>query len=212
MQPENDWTREELEKDYIGKMSAITVSTEIVIKGKQRILDQSEMEKLLRNARRISVKECGCRNKLGNCDNPKSGCLNLDDEADSAIEKGAREISVEEALQVLEETYNAGLVHMAYVFTGKDKPTYICSCCSCCCHSLGAAMRYGYSDHVFYSDKISVHDFELCENCGECVDRCHFGARSLEDDKLIFKSEKCGGCGLCLRECNYDAISMKERL
>ncbi len=208
---DKDWTREHLEKHYIGKMKAITVSTDINISGKQRILDLSEMEKLLRGANKIAQQECYCRKKLGNCSLPLDGCIELDEDAENSIKKGAKELTVEQALAALTKSYDAGLVHMAYVFSGKEKPTYICSCCRCCCHSLSAALRFGYSDHVFYSEKIANQNEDECTDCGECVGRCHFEARAMADDKLVYDPDKCGGCGLCLKDCPTGAISMVDR-
>lgn len=211
MNKEKEWTREELEKDYVGKMVALTIPTNINISGKQRILDLSEMEKLLRSARKIAQHECGCRKKMKNCIDPMNGCLELNEYADKAIERGAKEINVDQALDALEATYEAGLVHMAYVFSGDEDPRYICSCCSCCCHSLSAALRFGYSDHVFFSNKIAEQDQDECDDCGACVDRCHFEARTMVEDKLVYDPDKCGGCGLCLKDCPTEAISMAER-
>jgi ferredoxin len=149
---------------------------------------------------------------MGNCNDPMDGCLSLNKEALDAIEKdGAKRISVEEALSAMKRTYDAGFVHMAYVYDGKDKPEIICSCCRCCCHSLSAALRFGYSDHVFYSEKISRQDNSLCDNCGACVDRCQFEARKMNKDELQFEPEKCAGCGLCLMDCPTEAITMVER-
>jgi ferredoxin len=212
MEQTNDWTREHLEEHYIKKMKAVTIPVDVSISGKQRILDMSELEDILRNASMISQAECYCRKKMGNCIEPLDGCLSLDDEAKEDIEKfNGKEITVEEALAAMKRTFDAGLVHMAYVYKGEDKPQVICSCCSCCCHSLSAALRFGYSDHVIFSDKVAKQDNDLCDNCGECEDRCQFSARSMEDDDLIFEPEKCAGCGLCLNECPNDAITMINR-
>ena len=107
----------------------------------------SEVEALLREAKIISQEECDCRKRMQNCIEPMNGCLSFDDEASESVEKrGAKFITVGEALDSLEKTHEAGLVHMAYTFEGKDKVEVICSCCSCCCHSLSAGLRFGYSD------------------------------------------------------------------
>ena len=42
MEPKKDWTADELEKEYVNKMRAVTVSTDIKIDGKQKILDMSK--------------------------------------------------------------------------------------------------------------------------------------------------------------------------
>jgi NAD-dependent dihydropyrimidine dehydrogenase PreA subunit len=207
-----DWTRQELEDDYVGKMKVVTIPVNLTIEGSQRILDMSELKQILENAEVISLQECYCRKRLKNCIDPMDGCISLDDEALDALAKNeARRVSVEEALATMERTYDAGLVHMAYTFEGQDKIGIICSCCSCCCHSLSAALRFGYSDHVISSNLMATHDQDKCIDCGVCVKRCQFGARLMIDGKLTFHEEKCFGCGLCLRTCNENAIAMIER-
>jgi ferredoxin len=212
LEQRKDWTREHLEEHYINRMKAVTIPVDVSFSGKQQILDLSELEDILRSASVISQGECYCRKKMGNCIEPMDGCLTLDEEAlDDIKNNRGKEISVEEALASMKRTFDAGLVHMAYVYDGQDKPWVICSCCSCCCHSLSAAVRFGYSDHVIFSNKVAHQDNELCDNCGMCEDRCQFRARIMKDDILVFEPEKCAGCGLCLSECPIEAISMTKR-
>lgn len=207
-----DWTKEELEKKYVGKMTAVTIPVNVSFSGSQKILDMKEIEEILRNAEVISQTDCYCRKRMGNCIEPMDGCLTLDEEALQDIKNGdAKRITVEEAISAMKRTYDAGLVHLAYTDEGKDKISIICSCCSCCCHSLSAAVRFGYSDHVFSSKFIATQDSEKCEDCGVCVDRCQFGARELMGDELVYSKDKCFGCGLCVELCPEDAIEMVER-
>ena len=209
-----DWTRDELEKHYIGKMKATTIPVNISISGQQRILEMRELENIIRNAKVLSQDSCTCRKKFKHCDKPLEGCIGLDDDAiDSIANNGGKRITAKRALTLLKQSYDAGLVHLAYVFEGKDKIERICSCCSCCCHSLSAAIRFGYSDHVFSSKLIADQNQDKCDNCGACVERCHFGARRLdiETEELVFEQKKCFGCGLCLESCSNHAINMVDR-
>lgn len=207
-----DWDRDELEKHYIGKMTAKTIPINISITGKQKILDMSELQTILKSAKVLSQEDCFCRNRVRNCDKPIEGCIGIDDDAIDSIKNcDAKRITYDEALATLERTYEAGLVHMAYTFEGKEKVERICSCCSCCCHSLSAAIRFGYSDHVIRSNYIASQDSSKCVNCGVCVERCQFGARIFTDDKLVFHNEICYGCGLCVGSCPEKAIEMMER-
>ena len=208
----SDWTREELEKDYVDKMKAVTIPINVSFSGKQRILEMKELEEILKNAEVIAQSDCYCRKRMGNCIEPMDGCLTLNEEAIEDIKSGdAKRITVEEALSAMKRTYDAGLVHMVYIFKETNEIQWICSCCSCCCHSLSAALRFGYSDHVFSSKYIATQDSEACESCGLCVDRCQFMAREMVDDVLVFDKEKCFGCGLCVETCPEDAIEMVER-
>jgi ferredoxin len=211
-QEKEDWTREGLEEHTVGKMTAVTIPVNISMVGAQRILDLSELEGILKGATVISQEECGCRKKIGHCIEPMDGCLGINDLAIELIEKdNARQITLEEALEAMQRTYDAGFVHMAYTFEGKDEIEYICSCCSCCCHSLSAAIRFGYEDHVFSSKFIADQDDDKCASCGTCVDRCQFKARTLVDGDLEFVQDKCFGCGLCVETCPEEAISMVAR-
>ena len=199
-------------KDYVGKMKAVTIPVNVSFSGKQKILEMNELASILSSAELIAKMECDCRQRMGNCIEPMDGCLSLDDEARDAIDKGeGTRISVGEALAVMERTHDAGLVHMAYTDEGKDKADIICSCCSCCCHSLSAALRFGYSDHVFSSKMIASQNHDRCIGCGTCVDRCQFGARELVGGELEFHENRCFGCGLCLKTCSENAITMVKR-
>jgi ferredoxin len=207
-----DWTREELEEHTVGKMTAVAIPVNISMVGTQRILDLSELEDILGSATVISQEECGCRKRVGNCIDPMDGCLGINDLAIELIEKdNAKQITLKQALEAMQRTYDAGFVHMAYTFEGKDEIEYICSCCSCCCHSLSAAIRFGYEDHVFSSKYVADQDDNKCISCGTCVDRCQFKARTLPDDDLEFLQDKCFGCGLCIDTCPEEAISLVER-
>jgi len=208
----NDWTREELQKEYVEAMTAVTVPVNIRIHGQQTILDLSAIESILRNAEVISLQDCGCRIKWHKCNAPLDVCISLDNEAREAIQRGARRISLAQALVVLQRSHRAGLVHMAYIFKGKENPEVICSCCSCCCHSLSALVRFGMPEAVVASQHISQQNYETCNNCGTCVQRCQFKARQLDQDNhLVFNSTKCFGCGLCVSTCPTRSIALTKR-
>jgi len=212
MSEKNDWTKEELEKEYVNTMTAVTVPVNIHIEGQQQILDLSEMKKILRGAKLISLEECECRKKLKKCDAPLDVCIGLDKEAEEQIKKGlAKKASLEEALEALERSHTAGLVHVAFTFKEHKKPEIVCSCCSCCCHSLSALIRFGMAEAVVASKYIAVNDLKTCINCGVCVERCQFKARHLENDKLVYDAAKCFGCGVCVSTCPTKSISLVKR-
>ncbi len=207
-----DWTKEELERHYVGKMKVVTIPVNVSFSGRQRILEMNELEDILRSADFIAQGECDCRKKFGKCVEPMDGCLSLNDEAREIVKAtGSKQISLSEALESMRRTYEAGLVHMAYTFEGEDQVGQICSCCSCCCHSMSAALRFGYSDHVISSKFVASNDGEKCIDCGTCVERCQFGAREIIDGRLVYRGEKCFGCGLCAAMCPEEAIGMISR-
>jgi Pyruvate/2-oxoacid:ferredoxin oxidoreductase delta subunit len=208
----DDWTREELQKEYIEKMTAATIPVNISLHGQQTVLDMSSVEEILRNAEIIALEDCGCRIKWHKCDAPLDVCLSLDDEAREAMKRGAKRTSLAQAIVALKRSHQAGLVHLAYTFEGNDKPDVICSCCSCCCHSLSALVRFGMPQAVVASEYIAQQNKDTCTNCGTCVKRCQFKARQLnQDNKLVFNQAKCFGCGLCVSTCPTRSITLTKR-
>jgi len=209
---QDDWTKEELQKEYVDRMTAITLPVNISIHGQQTILNLSSVEELLRNAEVITVEDCDCRARWHKCDAPLDVCLSIDDEAREAMKRGARRISLAQALVILQRSHKEGLVHMAYLYKDKEKPEIICSCCSCCCHSLSALVRFGMPDAAVASEYVAKQNYDTCKNCGTCVQRCQFKARQLNPgSKLVFNPAKCFGCGLCVSTCPTKSITLSLR-
>ena len=63
---------------------------------------------------------------------------------------------------------------------------------------------------MFPGRSVVAVDAEKCIQCGQCVDRCHFGANSLNGSGMVDLS-KCYGCGLCVPTCAGGAREMVER-
>jgi ferredoxin len=207
----NDWSEKEL-REKAEAMVAVTVPVNLRIEGKQKILDLAAAERLLRSARVISLGNCGCRTRMKRCDAPLDVCLCMDKEAEDLINNGdAKAISVDEALNVLRRSHEAGLVHLTFTNRGDLKPWVICSCCSCCCHALSSIVRFNIPEALTESERVASQDKEECNDCGICVDRCQFHARRMVDGKLMFERAKCFGCGLCVTACPTEAISFEMK-
>ena len=146
---------------------------------------------------------------------PKNNCFSLNERAEMTLthdnyqDINPRRVTVEETLGVLRESYEAGLVHMAYAVDGQEI-NELCSCCSCCCIALSAALRYGLYPHLLSAEMKQETDISKCNNCGKCVDRCQFGARTIPDNRLDVNEDLCYGCGLCVEYCPTDAIKMND--
>lgn len=193
--------------------SAVTIPVNSEIEVEHRVFDLSEMRQILLDADKIALQDCGCKTEYGNCDAPRDVCLSVNKVADELSESpkyDSKFISVEEALEALERSHEAGLVHMSYTMKGDDKPGLICSCCPCCCHTLGSLVRNGVHTQILTSKYVAA-DNDKCTNCGECVNRCTFEARELVDGVLVYDNTKCYGCGLCVSKCPVEAISLVER-
>jgi len=170
----------------------------------------NRLRDLVRQQEVISVEECICRKEQGllgkECEKPREVCIGFGDFAQFYIDNGmGRQISVEEALKVLDTAEEAGLVASP---TNSQKIEAICCCCSCCCPILRFAKiapRPGDMVTSYYEAKL---DAEECTACGLCVDRCQMDAIAEVDDVFEIVDGRCIGCGLCVAECPTQAISM----
>jgi ferredoxin len=133
------------------------------------------------------------------------------DEMHESGHQDFRKLNIEEALEVLKKSHEAGLVHMAYVNKGEVKPFLICSCCPCCCHTLGSLVRSGVHTEILTSKYIATDDTEKCTSCGAYSERCSFMARWMNDGQLIYDQSGCFGCGLCISTCPAEAIRLVQR-
>jgi Pyruvate/2-oxoacid:ferredoxin oxidoreductase delta subunit len=196
-------------------ISAVTIPVNVEAEMDHRVLNLIEVEAILRGSDNIFLSDCGCRSIHKNCDSPLDTCIAInvaEDYAEKNPANNPHRINVEEALEVLRKSHEVGLVHMAYVFKGEDKPQLICSCCPCCCHTLGGILRHGITTQVLTSKFISVDDDTRCINCGKCVERCVFGARAMVKGKKKLDKTLCFGCGLCVSTCSKEAIKLVRRL
>jgi len=174
----------------------------------QWILPSDQVLEILKGARSIAVQDCVCRSRYQRCDHPLEVCFLLNETSDQFVEKGeARRISMSEAAKILKVANKAGLVHLS-LYMPDHEIFALCSCCSCCCHDFQLVKALGRKDLMVRSDYVAITDHTLCLDCGDCIARCVFQARGLEEDQLVFTPEACMGCGLCVTVCDEEAIQM----
>jgi Pyruvate/2-oxoacid:ferredoxin oxidoreductase delta subunit len=194
---------------------AVTIPVNAVIESEHRVYDFSEVRAILERARRIVVQNCGCKTEYENCDAPRDVCLSLDETANELLEEpkyNPREVEVDEAVEILQRSHEAGLVHLAYTMKGEETPGLVCSCCPCCCHTLGSLARSGAHTQILASKYVAAYERDRCAKCGKCVERCVFQARWREEGALAYDKSKCFGCGLCVSTCPMKAISLVPRV
>ncbi len=178
------------------------------------IFPHERASELLENAKSWGVRDCICRVQqrlIGKgCDYPVEACLVF------APVKGAfdhsevdRAISKEEALQILQEAEEAGLIHSTGNYVGPHY--YICNCCTCCCGIMRGVAEFGVPTAIAKADFRAMVDAEACIGCGDCVERCQFGALSVPDGTCVVDEVRCVGCGLCATVCPTDALHLERR-
>ncbi|MBN1266275.1 MAG: 4Fe-4S binding protein [Anaerolineales bacterium] len=170
---------------------------------------------MVRNEPLIGVSECYCRLAKDNrgdeepCTYPRETCFTFNELAQTLIETGlAREIDADEAVHILRNAEDHGLIHNVDNCQGHLKA--LCNCCPCCCPAI-KSYKAGVRNVNSASRYLAVWNEELCTNCGTCVDICPVEAISPGRNFPEFLAEKCIGCGLCVTNCPETAIRMELR-
>jgi H+/Na+-translocating ferredoxin:NAD+ oxidoreductase subunit B len=172
-----------------------------------------KLKEEVRAARKISVADCVCRKETQlmdhGCSYPRETCLSFGAAAEYYIENGmGREITADEAIKILEETDQAGLVHAG---ANTEHLSNICNCCPCCCASMKGMTTKGHNKEKYMNALYeAVIDAEVCLACEECLSRCPVKAITVEDTAKVDRN-KCLGCGLCAGICPSEAITLYLR-
>ena len=176
----------------------------------ESVLPYEDVKAIILAAKRFGLRECICRKQQDivgtrKCDFPLNLCLNF-----SMAERPARphDITQEEALRVLDQAEEIGLVHT--VGNVVEGVYYVCNCCGCCCGILRGITQFGIENSVAKANYYAVVDPEQCNACGICEDRCHVSACTVADVATLDLT-KCLGCGLCVTGCSIEAVSLKLR-
>jgi NADPH-dependent glutamate synthase beta subunit-like oxidoreductase/NAD-dependent dihydropyrimidine dehydrogenase PreA subunit len=166
----------------VGVMRVIPV--EKAIQGETRRAGYEEISKYLNEAHIFSVSDCSCRTSrevMGEgCGHLKEDiCIQLDHAAEYYIRtKRGREITREEAFEIIKRAEDNGLMHQIPNFDGTGKTHAICNCCGCSCFAMRIAQMYSNADMV-RSNYVAHVDKEKCVACGECVENCPVNAARL---------------------------------
>ena len=171
-----------------------------------------DSRELVKKQNLIAVADCICRTQQGlidqACDKPVEVCFMFGSWAQYYIERNmARQVSVEEALEILERAEEAGLVNQP---ANSQNPAAMCNCCGDCCAVLRALNKYPKPAELAISNYFAVVDPELCTDCETCLERCQMAAISINDDDVAeINVDRCIGCGLCVTTCPGEALSLE---
>jgi Na+-translocating ferredoxin:NAD+ oxidoreductase RNF subunit RnfB len=172
------------------------------------ILPEENWKLKIENAKSRILAPCGCRISWGyKCDLPMMTCFACFDRprGEYYLNQPGRllkEVTLEEALEVVKEAEAVGLVHWGD-----------CYCCDCCCENLFPVTRDKRFDLMTPNRFLAVVDEEKCNGCKKCVDRCYFDAVEMKPvpnskkQKSSINPEMCKGCGLCIITCEPNALT-----
>lgn len=173
------------------------------------------MESVINQSDFFAVAHCPCRvtYKLAGkkCDHPIEVCLKFNDLARYLVEQGlGRQVTKEEAFQIVQKSEEAGLVH--FVDNAGGKINHNCNCCGCACWNVGNIKRRKIRrDDIMATYFMRKTDRDACDACGDCVEICPVDALELQDDLIEVDEEWCIGCGVCATVCSTEAARMKIR-
>ena len=185
------------------------------------VLPSQSVEEIINKFDDIAVGRCFCRQRrkmLGHScatNAPMMNCFTFGKSARHTVAQGfAQSVTKEEAIRIMKEAEEAGLVHKAFhPNSNESRPeTSICNCCKDCCDTLNV-WRDGALPLINSTYYLSVIDQDACIGCGTCMERCPTDAIQLnENQKAERDKSSCFGCGVCVRFCPEEAISLKEGL
>lgn len=209
---ETEWIdmAKEIEKHQVKEGSRL-IPILASLDANSNVLNFENIESIVRGARNLAVTKCTCRTHAKKCDRLIESCIQFDGGADYAIERGTgRKITADEAMDIFRMAAEAGLVPLTVNM--RKVTTLVCNCCPCCCQSLPLLIHHGL--HMTAPTRYqAVINPDLCNGCGICHGRCHFGAMSWQAEEggiSAVIAENCMGCGLCQIKCPTKAITMIE--
>ncbi len=217
---ENPEVRKELYGSDTSLFRTLVYENVIPFAVQTKVLNYEKASEIIRQAGYWALGLCTCRHKashLGKACEAKMPIESetlLGDMARLAVHLGwAREITMDETLQLLDQAEKLGLVHIADNIL--NQPAFICNCCSCCCELLDTIKRFGISS-THSSNFIPALDTDSCIGCGACADKCPIEVIVLRDagsgvEVPEVNKQLCLGCGVCASVCSSGALTMSRR-
>jgi ferredoxin len=187
------------------------------------VLDHERASEVVASASHRAVGVCYCRHKMKHlgkaCKAPMDICMTFNATASSLIKHGiARSVDSIEGMDLLQQARENNLVQFGE--NVRQRVSFICNCCGCCCEAMLTAKRFGFFHPVHTTNYIPVIDEPTCNGCGRCVDACAVEAMGLVSanhprkprmKKARLDDQSCLGCGVCIRSCPKSAIRLVER-
>jgi len=195
------------------KSASTVIEVNAVIPDPRQILPLDVISEMLKGVNLIALSNCYCRSSkkiIGEaCEHPLETCFYFDELAQMKLQTDyARQVTYEEAMQILYECEKQGLVHNVSNCEGKIQT--LCNCCDCSCGVIKAWKR-GMRNTTSPSRFVVQLNAERCTLRQDCVAACPVEALSVSAGRLLVDAGKCLGCGLCVTACPEGALQMTLR-
>jgi Na+-translocating ferredoxin:NAD+ oxidoreductase subunit B len=164
----------------------------------------------------IVINRCMCRTGAAARGNPckkthrEETCMAFGEWAKLAIKGGVQPISKEEALEIMRQNEEDGLVLQPNNYRKVD---FVCACCGCCCGILGMQKALPNPAAVWAHNFYAAVDAGSCVGCGTCVERCQVNAIKIDENSsaAVISLERCIGCGNCVVTCPSEALKLVKK-
>ena len=196
-----------------GESETAEVAVNTVVPDPREVLPIDVVSEMIKKESLIAVAECYCRATkriIGEgCEHPLETCFYFNELAQIKLGTGlARRVDYQEAMCILRDCEEDGLVHNVSNCEGQIQT--LCNCCTCSCGVMKAVLR-GQTNVESPSRYQSALTEEQCTLCGTCLDVCPVGAISMAGDKLTLDHVKCIGCGHCVSSCPEKTLYLTLR-
>jgi len=157
-----------------------------------------------------SVSPCPCRlwrwlDEPGrHCNHLLETCIHAGDLSRWTVEHGlARQITCDEAIEILRKCEEDGLVHTV------DPHYAVCNCCNDCCIAM-IGRDIGLTHLMVPTAFVARSDEETCTACKTCAKRCPVEAIEVDEFADVDR-DLCIGCGVCVVGCQTKSMRLERR-
>ena len=190
-----------------------TIPVEKSIRAEQHVSTYDHIREIINSTDGpISIQRCVCREgKTCKETSRLETCMGFGDWAKQLIKTGiARDITREQALEIMRQNEEDGLVLQP---TNYQKIDFVCACCGCCCGILNIQKRLPKPAENWAHNFYSSIDTENCTACGTCVDRCQMDAIFIDEQSgyAAVNLDRCIGCGNCVVACPSGATTLVKK-
>lgn len=196
--------------------TARVITVEKTIRPGSTVHTYDQVSSYIAKAERIAVTTCFCRHEgrlldeEKDCGRPLDVCMQFGPGAEYVIERRmGREVTKQEAMEVLKRSEEAGLVHTSNNL--QEGIDFLCNCCPCHCMILKEALTFSEPGKFLSSGFKPTFDPERCVGCETCMERCPAKALAMNGDVPQVDERRCFGCGVCATGCPSEAIEMVAR-
>jgi Pyruvate/2-oxoacid:ferredoxin oxidoreductase delta subunit len=215
---------QDYEKAFVAKSGELApgvspyrvITVDRTVQAESRVHTYDQVHAMIEKQTEIAVSTCYCRHAAFLRDEdthqmPNDVCMQFGIGAKVAVQRlGARKITKDEAMVILQRAEDAGLIHMSMNIT--EDADYLCNCDRWHCNAVKTALSKPRPALFFNSGFEPYFDADLCVACETCLDRCPAEALVMgDDDRPLVDLDRCFGCAVCATGCPSEAITMTNK-